>query len=889
MKKLVYGSVIALFVVIVASLGYYYFQRYTSLLSDPKTAIPGDAAIVLELTNPKQLLSKMHNAALWKMVTTDPAFKNFENILQKADSLISNDSRILEVWTQKKLLMSLHPSGNKSTDWLFLANIPAGMSPRYVTDWIENQLKNDPWNHREFEDVTISELDASEGRQFSFAISKGILLCSRSSFVLENSIRHLKTGVPVMNTKAFEAIYLPIQRTGQVRAYLNYTGIREMLTDQAAETGLEFLQATGRIAKWTGGELTAYPTGIQLNGYTAASDSTDLINILKQSASKNAHLPELLPARTAWFTWLPFDSIAQTWKKMRSNRALFPTATTSASSGIPINLFDSATGEFCLFITEPASIELENYRFIAVELKNPERIQKALVRYCKESKSGGQIGSAGPSAIYRLPDENTTSSWFGAFGGGFRNAVFSFSGNVVWFAANESSLRTILNDIRSKDLLVGDPLLKNTLMNYGTNSVFQSYANLRRCNLLFRSLMHDEFASRLLSAPSFLKNFSSVFYTIQKENKKLKTSVRINVNEQQVKPATLAWATMLDTALASNPVVLPADLTDYTKIIIAQDKRNQLYFIQPSGRIILKKQLPEPMIGKPHPVDLFKNGTIQYLFTTTTQLYVIDQSGRNAGNFPIRLPSASMGPVSCLKDEKGLVIRIYVPCQNGRIYAYETDGRPVEDWQCRVKVDSLLSPLQIVSTSKGKMLLVHTLKKLQLCSEQGTLHPISFEKSVIRAISLPMDSGSSDMIVLLSEEGSVFRYLPDVATLQPLGGTSGFQSLNAFSDIEGRSWLLLSDTSHTEILPISGEPQQSVPFEAHIPAIATDETNSAPFWGMIDHDSNTMKLFDLTGTLQPGFPVKGTRGMSLITTGDSTLHLLTGASDGTVFLYTIDF
>jgi len=82
----------------------------------------------------------------------------------------------------------------------------------------------------------------------------------------------------------------------------------------------------------------------------------------------------------------------------------------------------------------------------------------------------------------------------------------------------------------------------------------------------------------------------------------------------------------LDKDLLNAPQMLHNYRTKGQNILV-QDISNTLYHINASGKIEWKKELDGPILGEIQQVDLYKNGRLQYAFTTPSHFYIIASDG----------------------------------------------------------------------------------------------------------------------------------------------------------------------------------------------------------------------------------------------------------------------
>jgi len=150
---------------------------------------------------------------------------------------------------------------------------------------------------------------------------------------------------------------------------------------------------------------------------------------------------------------------------------------------------------------------------------------------------------------------------------------------------------------------------------------------------------------------------------------------------------------------------------------LVQDARNTLYLINGGGDILWKKTLDAPIVGEVQQVDFYRNGKLQYLFTTARSIQLIDRLGRNVEDFPLRLPAAVSSGISVVDYNRNGNYRIFVACENKNVYGFERSGKPLRGW----------SPHKM--EARVRFPLVHfvadTRDYLMLLDEEGTLHVLN--------------------------------------------------------------------------------------------------------------------------------------------------------------------
>lgn len=81
------------------------------------------------------------------------------------------------------------------------------------------------------------------------------------------------------------------------------------------------------------------------------------------------------------------------------------------------------------------------------------------------------------------------------------------------------------------------------------------------------------------------------------------------------------------------PVPVTNHVTGEREIFV-QDENNDVYLLNDAGRVLWRLALGESINSDVVQVDAFRNGKLQYLFSTPSRLHLVDRNGEYVGNFP---------------------------------------------------------------------------------------------------------------------------------------------------------------------------------------------------------------------------------------------------------------
>ena len=124
--------------------------------------------------------------------------------------------------------------------------------------------------------------------------------------------------------------------------------------------------------------------------------------------------------------------------------------------------------------------------------------------------------------------------------------------------------------------------------------------------------------------------------------------------------------------------------------VAVQDENNTLYLFSTAGTLFWKKELPGPIQGDIHQVDLFRNGRLQMAFTTNSKLMVLDRDGRQVSPFPRDFPGGNLGPLAVFDYEQNRNYRLVVT-QGTKVFMFDGKGRSVSGFKFREAASPVIS------------------------------------------------------------------------------------------------------------------------------------------------------------------------------------------------------
>lgn len=239
--------------------------------------------------------------------------------------------------------------------------------------------------------------------------------------------------------------------------------------------------------------------------------------------------------------------------------------------------------------------------------------------------------------------------------------------------------------------------LQNTISNYKNEATFDKSEVYRSA----KSSIADESNILFISSPEGITNFrqDELEENISRNLKELDLSNQLIIGQLvsdkgffhssiilkkiiEITESNLTaplFTVQLDNNIASQPQFVKNYLTKKKEIII-QDVNNILYLISTEGKILWKKQLNSKIKGEINQVDLYKNGRLQFAFTTANQFLIIDRNGEIVEPFNMSFDSSELNSLSVFDYDNNRNYR-FIISEKSQLRMYDNSGKPVSGFK----------------------------------------------------------------------------------------------------------------------------------------------------------------------------------------------------------------
>ena len=492
-------------------------------------------------------------------------------------------------------------------------------------------------------------------------------------------------------------------------------------------------------------------------------------------------------------------------------------------------------------------------------------------------------------SYFKMPVPDFAGVMWGYVLGGIATNYVLVEDNYVVFASSEKGLQSFASDYMRR-LSVRDQEWYQKLRTKLSSKFNWMYLSEMVSMLPYYEQVTKGALRELLERnKEGMEAFSSLGLQWGCEGDMLYHTLFLSTEEVEQKQAQIMWQTRLDARMSMKPAIVVNHNTGERELFV-QDEGNTIYLINDVGRILWKLPIDGKINSEVYQVDMFKNGKLQYLFSTPGHLYLIDRNGNYLPRFPLAFKSPCERGISVADYENNKNYRVFAPGADHHVYLYEVSGNFVKGWDVPKSDNDIVSKIYHFRV-EGKDYLVYADRyRLYILDRKGkervkvsTLLNLSANTSLY----LTKQNGQMKMafmdangeIVLVNFRGQVERIKGE----EMIGG--GMFNVEDVNN-DGQDEFIYTLKNRIVVMDNKGE----LLFEKHwedseldFPYIYRFSARDSRI-GIMDGKGERLFLLDMK-EVSKGFPIRGNSPFSIAfgDNGSAGFYLFAG-SDGTHLL-----
>jgi len=605
------------------------------------------------------------------------------------------------------------------------------------------------------------------------------------------------------------------------------------------------------FASWSRLETKISASEFSATGVAIAEDSTtNLLNIFKGLTPQQNQIAKITPSSARSVCAITYNDVSILLANLSAH------TNTNRTTNVLTPILETAN--------EVGQIELTNGSFVILNSIDTDQTQEAIAPFMTQETEFRNV------AIFQFSESDAFKENLHPFVT-IENLSFAFQLDSFFvFTTTLSTAEVVISDYTNNNCLVNTPSFEATKSELSDAS-----------SLLFFNLQGDVaqtvsslFSTELSNATSAsLKKYPLIGlqYIYDRDFAHVNVIGKETTQAKQTNgTVTQLFSSTLDADILGNPTFFSNHRTR-GKDVVVQDVENKLYLFSASGKLLWKKEMDGPILGKINEVDLLRNGKKQLTFVTQKALHVIDRNGKNVAPFPKQFKDPITQPLSLFDYDNNRRYR-FVITQGQEVHMYDSQGKTVNGFTFKKAASRIILPPQHLRINrKDYLLFAEESGKLNILSRTGKERVKVTEKFNFSEI--PIAREGNDFVVITKENSK--------ARITAKGNVS-----KKALEVGGGYWLTTKGTTKAtldeNLLRINGKLVE-LPFGIYTtPSIYI--ANRKTYITVTETQENKVYMYTKGGELVAGFPVFGSSSVEVINNRREN-HVLTTGNKNEILLY----
>jgi len=629
-------------------LGFFLFSCNKKTQKQPTDLpfLPNEATLIFKVNDPSKAASLLQNNSLLQQNSKNQLYTFF------------NDLEFLKLIkaTSTKFYICFSPLGKNDFGFTLIAQ--TNKTSLTTTDFDKHFISDKTYNDFLYKEFKIKN-QSIYATQFN-----NTWVLSNNNLLMENHIKQFENAIPYKYSKAFTS--LNNEPISLVIVNSEISDICERLFPNLPKKHLLQKSYSG----WTAGDFSIDKNTIDFNAIYKPQNDEDFSAIFKDITPQNNTIATITPVNAKQFTSYTFENYETLAKNLASyNR-------TPVKTEGEITNFLNETSEF-------GTIQFSKHNFFVCRIPNESIEMSTYFNFEDKPLQYRDV------PIYKL------------------NKIIDFSKNLkpliekkeyqffiqfeefIIFATSTNGLRELIPSLKNENTLYKKEWYQKFSEQLTEQSTFLIVANTEYANDKLKSSFTAKKQKNWNK--TLFKNYKAVaFQTVSEENF---SHLHLVTSKTIIKQKDFKVNETENVILSNNLKTNPQFVTNYiskTKDVIVQDEKNQLIVISNKGEIKWKKPIDEPILGEVKQMDMYRNGRLQYVFTTPTKLYVIDRNGKEVPPFPLSQKQTITQAVALFDYDSNRKYRIVIT-QDTKLTMFDNKGKQVKGFKFKNKTDGIIS------------------------------------------------------------------------------------------------------------------------------------------------------------------------------------------------------
>ncbi|MCH2020846.1 MAG: DUF3352 domain-containing protein [Saprospiraceae bacterium] len=887
-KILIGGSIIILVLWIGSSQGY--FRMPFSNIKGIE-AFSENTPMILVNKQQKSILEEVKKTIYFDDLLSLSIIKKWEQGLLFIDSLFSGSKNYSKIPENALLFSGVQIINNNNADWLYvLDNYEESFNIKIFIEEL-NPIEIDKTTYR---GQTIYSLKFRSEKQFSIAVYGELILISHETIIVESSIEQLDD---IVNNASRNESFVKVSEQnnhheGYFDVYINMKTIYSLIAVVSKPNQQQLINLE-TIGQWLGMDARFLNNGFMMSGHLyPEAGNKFLLELSKQKASENSIIEQYIPQNFAamlYLGWNDFKSFYHSYKEIEYKDFE--------------NYFLPWIGsDIALILNDP--IDSKNSfakdRLVLVHSKDTLSARSLLNEYANQF---GELNNTTYQnfEIRQIVAHHPLRPIFGEHINPIQNPYYIIVDEYVVFANSETTLENWIKYFNTGRTIEMLPEYQAFFKHAKNRSNIYTLLSTPNSMKFLQYFMRDELHEYIKKPFSKFKNIYPIgiqFYGYEKHFLVTFTASYNKADEMAQNQATIAWDADLQAQPSIDPKVVQSKDGDF--YIFIQDTSKTLYFFDKNGENLWPKtkRLQEKINSEIYEIDFYGNGEIQYAFSTANNILILDRQGKEIKRIPL-ISKATNGVVV---HDFGNGPRFFIACENGGIYGYDQNGKPVSGWQPLKHAGTVDYSLACMTYNKKNYLVTYNKSgacKAYMLNGDSCFGAIQFLHKTngwgvdasIGRIAVGAKNGKIRVLNSLGK-GFGFSAIPHM--------TENIQFL--YADVIGderKDYIRFSDKKMAlhyyakeeksngktiDKIKRAGVFSLNSSSDRHIFEVSV-KGRSKKLIGLVDRENGNISLLNSNGEVQKGFPLPGTSRFTIVDLFSENSNTLIVANNNKLYAY----
>ncbi len=890
-----------LLLAIIAGVGsYLYYQKNNKTYLPAAFALPNSATIVYQGNKPQTAYKQLQKNAFYQTLSQNAALKGFDEDYRFFDSLLKTNEDLQNILTSKPLLLSLHVTSAHSFQVLFLQQQEGAISRSDIEDYILEHNENTRLLERVFEGQKIYDVKTVSDKRslFSFALLDGILALSRNTVLVEDAISAFTSN----HGKSSPMITRLVKNNGQEKIYLNFRALPALLNVYISAQYISQAKSLQNLSEFGVYDYKLTEDAFLLEGNVVAGKASDHWKAFQNQKPQKITIGDVLPASTAYVMAEAVDNFGAYHKarNIGANNTDFDTRKNDLANKYSISFREEILpfvgNQWAYAILEPAAEEAVHQEVLVMQVDDSAtaatqfRTLVGKVNSLKETT--GQRSVYRGRTIEKVLIPAFLDMVFGEYYSAFQTPFYTVLGNHFVFANSQSIIERCIDAYTQKQSLSASAPYMSFTKNASGQGNFMLFINPGRAMLLGNKYANPDYLNRYKENYSTYKEAGAFGFMLSSAKDSLQSKIVLSKAQASQSSSELVWSLQLEDETVGKPYVVRNPDTKQKEILV-QDKSKNLYLISNTGKILWKRNVELPIVGEVFQLDVYHNNDLQYLFSTTHKIFLLDRNGRDVGSYPLRLGSSTSTGVALFDFEENKNYTYYIADDNDRIYGFYANGKPLPGWSPLTVYSRLQFPVKYFKLKNQVYLLGMSDKgTLYVWDKNGkpAIKPIVSGTRIHNPLRFKFSATLAECAVFSVDTGGVLHTIRFDGNIRKHKLADGF-SRPFFdyydSDGNGKNEYILASGNKISAFDETGKNLWKIVTGENLAYASQNIVIGGLAWiGYTSKSANKVYLVSRAATMFPNFPVRGnTPFVADDLNGDGDYEIAVGGDGKMFYLY----